>query len=474
MNCNTFKKKMEDYLEDNLQNDMKKAMDDHISKCNSCKRICERENYIEDVLKSTLDIDPAMFTSPRGDIMASIDKTRYSKSFTKKIKFHFFRNNKRYAMAATLAFMISISAIYIKRGILNDLNSNFKIATNSEEILNKNNQSTKRIVTKPQEEKNDINMSDKSINVKTKVNGDEYIYIKESISPILEMKDNYVPSFTKENLNYDYNPKFATPWKSSKERQMAVCIEGKGEDGLEEGIGHIIVQDNKENSTWKLSVNNKDGKQNSPLYIEWGQDKNLFVIVGQGYGTIPSRKSVYSVNIDNMKTNLVYDTDSVKKQVSSIKNNKDNLELKLIVFNDETLNEYHEEKRVVNYKDVTGFRTEEVNHLYEFAKNIKDNNHEKAINLFDENFKQEYKSYIGDIQAISSMNIEKIIDITDASLAKDKPYDIKVYGVMANYKINDKMPTSLKSSTYYQRFVLIKYKEDTNWSIVQILTPPQN
>ena len=175
-----------------------------------------------------------------------------------------------------------------------------------------------------------------------------------------------------------------------------------------------------------------------------------------------------------MKASLVYNPTANKEKITSVENNKDSLELKTISFNDDLKQEYHEEKRTINYKEVTNSKENSVTLLYDFSRNINEGNKDAALNLFEKNFKQEYKNYIGDIKDINKLNINRIVDVTDASLGKNNKYDFKVYGVMSDYEINTSADTKLKSSTYYNYFVLIKQKTDKNWSILQILTPPQN
>lgn len=210
------------------------------------------------------------------------------------------------------------------------------------------------------------------------------------------------------------------------------------------------------------------------MYLEWADDKNIFVIVGIENHDISPGGNLYSINLDTMKASLVYNPTANKEKITSVENNKDSLELKTISFNDDLKQEYHEEKRTINYKEVTNSKENSVTLLYDFSRNINEGNKDAALNLFEKNFKQEYKNYIGDIKDINKLNINRIVDVTDASLGKNNKYDFKVYGVMSDYEINTSADTKLKSSTYYNYFVLIKQKTDKNWSILQILTPPQN
>lgn len=477
MKCDVFRKRIYDYIEDNLRNDMKISMEKHIKKCPNCREIYEKEIGIENTLKDALYVNTTMFTNLRGDIVASIDKSRYSKSIPKRLKFHLFRNTKRYMTVAVFAFVFLMSAPYLNRDIFNkDENLNMAIVDTKEDLnvdlKFKSENLDNKDMDLSKEEK--ISSSEDRKSSILEINKNEYKYISKRLEDETYDKSESIPLFTKETINYDYKPQDSTPWISSFNMETSICIEGKGSYYLKDKRGSIIVRDNAKNEAWKISLESKEKDKNYPMYLEWADDKNIFVIVGIQNHEISPGGNLYSINLDTMKTSLVYNPTANKEKVTSVENNKDSLELKTISFNDDLKQEYHEEKRIINYKEVTKSKESSVTLLYEFSKNINVGNKDAALNLFEKNFKQEYKNYIGDIKDINKLNINRIVDVTDASLGKNNKYDFKIYGVMSDYEVNTSADTKLKSSTYYNYFVLIKQKTDKNWSILQILTPPQN
>ncbi|MBB6698125.1 DUF4652 domain-containing protein [Clostridium algidicarnis] len=477
MKCDVFRKKIYDYIEDNLQNDMKISMEEHINKCPNCRDIYEKEMGIENTLKDSLDVNTNMFTNLRGDIVASIDKSRYSKSIPKKIKFHFFRNSKRYITLAVFAFVFLMSVPYLNRNTFNKDESLKMAIVDPKEDLNKDLKlKSENLGNKGMDISNEENRSsaEDRNTVVLEINKDEYKAISKRLADETYDKSEIIPLFTKETISYDYKPQDSTPWISSFNMDTSICIEGKGSYYLKDKSGSIIVRDNAKNEAWKISLEGKEKDKNYPMYLEWADDKNIFVIVGIENHDISPGGNLYSINLDTMKASLVYNPTANKEKITSVENNKDSLELKTISFNDDLKQEYHEEKRTINYKEVTNSKENSVTLLYDFSRNINEGNKDAALNLFEKNFKQEYKNYIGDIKDINKLNINRIVDVTDASLGKNNKYDFKVYGVMSDYEINTSADTKLKSSTYYNYFVLIKQKTDKNWSILQILTPPQN
>lgn len=88
MNCNTFIKKLNDFIEGSISNDLKKAMQEHMDNCEACRKIYDEEKSIDEMLREALKIDNVDFKSSRSEIMKSIDRNRYSKSPIKKFYYH--------------------------------------------------------------------------------------------------------------------------------------------------------------------------------------------------------------------------------------------------------------------------------------------------------------------------------------------------------------------------------------------------
>ena len=85
MNCNIFKKRLEDYVLGNVSNDLKIALENHMDQCESCRMIHEEEFKTDSAFKMVLSIDGIQFNSSRTSIIDAIDRNRYSKKTSNKI-----------------------------------------------------------------------------------------------------------------------------------------------------------------------------------------------------------------------------------------------------------------------------------------------------------------------------------------------------------------------------------------------------
>ena len=108
MNCNIFKKGLEDYVLGNISNDLKIALEKHMEGCESCRRLYEEEVKIDRDFKMVLSIDGIEFNSSRASIINSIDKNRYSKKTSNKILYNFKRYKNRY-----LSYAVAVIAMVV-------------------------------------------------------------------------------------------------------------------------------------------------------------------------------------------------------------------------------------------------------------------------------------------------------------------------------------------------------------------------
>ncbi|MCY6957407.1 DUF4652 domain-containing protein [Clostridium brassicae] len=169
---------------------------------------------------------------------------------------------------------------------------------------------------------------------------------KAMVSKQGENKNDF--SFVKNKLDKNKEPEFSTEWKKSINGKLSACIEGKGPDGNEEGVGKIYVKDLSNNEKWFLELITKD-KQSSPkINLEWLDDENIAIIVGMAYGTVGVGGNVYKVNLKTGKSGILYNTNGTKKQVTSIKKANNNLELQLLVYDDDNFENSHTEKKIMN------------------------------------------------------------------------------------------------------------------------------
>lgn len=161
-------------------------------------------------------------------------------------------------------------------------------------------------------------------------------------------KTETVIKFNRHPLEKNVKTKFSTQWKNSKDGKISACIEGKGPDGSEEGIGKIYIKDTKTKESWYLQLD-QGQKQNSPkIDLEWMDNENIVCIIGQGYGTIELGGNVYKINSKTGEYKVLYDTKNKKKQVVAMKKNNNILELSLLVYEDDEFIESHDEKVNIN------------------------------------------------------------------------------------------------------------------------------
>lgn len=166
----------------------------------------------------------------------------------------------------------------------------------------------------------------------------------------VENKESKEYKFEKVIENKDRKIVFNTPWKTNGANNKSACIEGKGEQAVEEGVGEIFVKDLKTEQLTKFQlINNK--KQMSPKFIEWCDENNLFVVIGMGHGTVSMGGNLYLLNINDNVLSVVYETKDAKKQISSVKKMGNNIELIVTVYEDDNLDKKHEEKWIINSFD---------------------------------------------------------------------------------------------------------------------------
>ncbi|WMJ80384.1 DUF4652 domain-containing protein [Clostridium sp. MB40-C1] len=200
--------------------------------------------------------------------------------------------------------------------------NNEVVVENSEEKAKNNNEDTKKDIEKKESNK------------------------KPMASKQGESKKGF--NFVKHKLDKNKEPGFSTQWKKSTNSKLSACIEGKGPDGNEEGVGKIYVKDLSSNEKWFLELITED-KQNSPkINLEWLDDENIAIIMGMAYGTVGVGGNVYKVNVKTGKTEVLYNTNSTKKQVISMKKANNSLELEVLIYDDDNFENSHNEKKIIN------------------------------------------------------------------------------------------------------------------------------
>lgn len=150
-----------------------------------------------------------------------------------------------------------------------------------------------------------------------------------------------------------------TEWKKSEQKKYSAIVEGKGNNGEEEGIGKVYLKENNTNKLWLLKINEiKD--QKSPKFLYWIDDENLLVIIGHGYGTVSKGGNLYCINVKNDTITPVYEAKDDKHEVISAEKVKDNsgetsLILTLNVYEDDNFIKSHKEKITISNDKVKEF-----------------------------------------------------------------------------------------------------------------------
>lgn len=159
-----------------------------------------------------------------------------------------------------------------------------------------------------------------------------------------------VPKFVKQQVSKETKIIFNTPWITSSDGNNKACIEGKGSEALEEGVGKIFLKD-KSGNVFSFEI--ADNKKNSPRYIEWADNENLMVIIGSAQGTVSKGGNLYLLNITTGKISLIFETPDKKQQIMSTKKNGNNINLKVNVYDDNNYNKSHVENWTIYSFDIS-------------------------------------------------------------------------------------------------------------------------
>lgn len=167
---------------------------------------------------------------------------------------------------------------------------------------------------------------------------------------VLSEKDNssYMPEFKTQSLIAGTEAKFATAWKNSDDKKLSACIEGKGTEAIEEGVAKLYIKDLGTKDIKSFEIVNKESSKKTPKYLEWKDNENLLVIVGEAYGTVSDGGNVYLLNVNTGKLSLVYNALTTKQEVVSIKKVQEGYEFTLKVYDDDNFKNSHKEKAIMS------------------------------------------------------------------------------------------------------------------------------
>lgn len=94
MDCDLFRKTLNDFMEDNLPFDIKKAMEKHMEECEACRLLYEKEKITDEMLYDYMQAEDIEFTNIRPNIISSIEKDRYKNNIFNKVYYAFVKHGK--------------------------------------------------------------------------------------------------------------------------------------------------------------------------------------------------------------------------------------------------------------------------------------------------------------------------------------------------------------------------------------------
>ncbi|WP_040210168.1 DUF4652 domain-containing protein [Clostridium polynesiense] len=479
MNCSTFKKYLKDYMEGEVFLEVKEAMEEHLNGCRGCKKLYEEEKSIDDVFYSVLAGENIRFNSSRTRIINHIDKKRYSKNPIVKIKYAFIKN--RFKVITAFAAALFIFTVF-SSDILNQVPRNNNIAVNSTDKISAN-------IENKTINDNVIKESTKAMDTIP-----DYSQLANRLKGSMKIEEGIsIPEFIVQPREQGKKYEYPSSWKTSPSRKFSALLDGKGEmleeseivEGVfEEGVSTIVIKDNKLNQYRDINIVNKSNQTAaySPLFIEWADDENLFIIVGLAHGTVVRGGDLYLLNINTGKTTLVYKTSSNKESVATVKKLDKVLELNMAVYDDDEFLKLHTEKKKITFdfitmEDMAKNSLPQVAAVLNFSEAVTSKDYNKAKSMFLADYDKNYKDRLGELSHIKSIKINKIIriDSTIKDLLKDyKTALADTYCAEVEYSFDDAYKGPVKRGINNQRIIMVKVSEKEEWKIADIFTAPQS
>lgn len=346
MNCEVFREKILQYLDDDLTIDEKLEMELHIKHCSECRRIYEEEKEIDDLFRKTLNDESIEFNSSVNKVMSIIDKDKYNKSNRENEKVIDLKQKRKslrgvgykyLATVASLLIVITGGIYFFKDNVGSKMNESAEISEAKMDDKLSEESATPVPYTVSAKENKEENLN-KSLQPKSKgitksdIKGTAMVaeFVEESIQ------------FKKEEVE-SINEEFSTPWKSIGDSKEA-CITDKGKEAIEEGLSNIAIKDTRED---KIEVYKMESSDYTPKFLEKLDNENLLVIIGFAHGTVARGGDVYVLNINTGEAKPLYiNEESGKEQVIDIMNSDSELDLTIIKY-DDIMNNYETFKGVI-------------------------------------------------------------------------------------------------------------------------------
>jgi len=152
------------------------------------------------------------------------------------------------------------------------------------------------------------------------------------------------------SMTSDAKIEFNTPFESSPLGKFKATIEGKGGTANAEGYSHIIIKDVTSNKLTKLTFENEEENHLAARDLEWIDENNLFVILGQSFGTASKGGSIYKVNILSGETTIYLKTTDSKEEFTAVHRSENVFTYEKYVYEDDNFTKGHLENGIIELK----------------------------------------------------------------------------------------------------------------------------
>lgn len=112
MNCNIFTENLNKFIEEDLEDNLKLQMEEHMMQCEACRHIYDEELLMEKAFAEALSVEDIKFNSQKEKIMSKIDKNKYKNYKPKALNERLLGYIKMGApIAAAILFVMLINPI---------------------------------------------------------------------------------------------------------------------------------------------------------------------------------------------------------------------------------------------------------------------------------------------------------------------------------------------------------------------------
>lgn len=390
MNCKIFIDNLEKYVLDDLCDDLKIKMEEHMKVCSHCRELYEEEILFEQAMEEALNFDDVAFRSQKNNIMAKIDKEKYKKDVIMKTKVDTRRYIKWCApLAAAAAFILifnPITKFKLEFGALKDIASVTEKVDSKNSSLNSNNIDVDSTNNRQGEEQKELKEeSNKEIKKQTAPipNNDEKTLVSNGDSnKVANNLDKPMPSivtadgenkkdiamnieekndFKKESLNISVELKKMSleaksekssfvirkdsMWYNSPNKKLSYTIAAKEKfDIMKEERDKLFIKDLENNKEWSFQLLDNENKV-SIKYAKWIDDESLFVVADIMKENSVLHEELYMININLAKGLMIYKTEN--NRISIVNVEKKDMQVKLSIKNNDNSNETYLEKYTI-------------------------------------------------------------------------------------------------------------------------------